>query len=84
MTEDLDAERKLFQEAQTALKMAVFEAVRAPSINRYKLEEAIKKYLETQNSYLGRIHDRLAKLSGAKSTHEPPPASSRAGSRTKV
>jgi hypothetical protein len=70
MSDKLEKERKLFEDAQAAFRMAIFEAVRAQSVNRYKLEEAFKKYLERQSQYLGMMHDQLMKLSNANSAVE--------------
>ena len=63
MAEDLDGARKAFEEAQSAFRMAVFEALRAPSLNRYKLEDAFKKYLEKQSSFLASMQERITELS---------------------
>lgn len=65
MSDDLNSQRKAFEDSQAALKMAVFEAVRAQTVNRYKLEEAIKKYFDKQQQYLAWMHERIIELSKA-------------------
>ena len=62
--DELKEHRKSFEEAQEALRVALFEAVRAHSVNKLRLEDVIKKYLEKEQAYLAKIHDRLLKLSG--------------------
>jgi len=63
--DEFEHHRKAFEEAQAGLKMSVFEAVRAQTVNRYKLEEAIKKYFDRQQQYLAKLHERIVELSKA-------------------
>jgi hypothetical protein len=66
MSDDLEKQRKSFEEAQETLRVVVFEALRAPSLNRYKVEEALKRYFETERKYFAKLHDRLRHLAPQK------------------
>jgi hypothetical protein len=82
--DDLDKDRKLFEESLSGLKAAIFEATRAPTVNRYKLEEALKRYFDRQLTYLGKLHDRIAGASARKAAQEQPAPVPRGTGRHKI
>jgi hypothetical protein len=62
MSDELEKQRKSFEEAQETLRVVIFEALRAPSPNRYKVEDALKRYFDTERKYFAKLHDRLKNL----------------------